>query len=84
LTYLVIALYHEQGFTGDSILPVSRGCRNPAFVREKLSNIPNFIHARYKMQKVALALREDRDERVEEIVEEMLAQLWRDIDGKRN
>jgi hypothetical protein len=36
------------------------------------------------MQKVALALREDRDERVEEIVEEMLAQLWRDIDGKRN
>jgi hypothetical protein len=36
------------------------------------------------MQKVALALREDRDERVEEIVEEMLAQLWRDIEGKRN
>jgi hypothetical protein len=36
------------------------------------------------MQKVALALREDRDERVEEIVEEILAQLWRDIDGKRN
>jgi hypothetical protein len=36
------------------------------------------------MQKVDLALREDRDERVEEIVEEMLAQLWRDIDGKRN
>lgn len=29
---------------------------------------------------LALALREDRDERVEEAVEEMLAQLWRDID----
>lgn len=33
---------------------------------------------------LALALREDRDERIEEAVEEMLAQVWRDIDGKRD
>lgn len=33
---------------------------------------------------LALALREDRDERVEEAVEEMLNDLWREIDGKRN
>nr|MBQ4455481.1 MarR family transcriptional regulator [Clostridia bacterium] len=32
---------------------------------------------------LALALREDRDERVEEALEEMLKQVWRDIDGKR-
>ena len=31
---------------------------------------------------LALALREDRDERIEEAVEEMLVQVWRDIDGK--
>jgi len=45
LTFLVIALYHEQGFTGNSmypvspIFPVSRRRRNPAFVREKLPNL---------------------------------------------
>lgn len=33
---------------------------------------------------LALALREDRNERIEEAVDEMLAQVWRDIDGKRN
>ena len=33
---------------------------------------------------LALALREERDERVEEAVDEMLMQVWRDIDGKRN
>lgn len=33
---------------------------------------------------LALALREDRDERIEEAVEEMLMQVWRDIYGKRN
>lgn len=33
---------------------------------------------------LAIALREDRDERIEEAVEEMLMQTWRDIDGKRN
>lgn len=33
---------------------------------------------------LALALREDRDERVEEAVEEMLKQVWSDIDGKGN
>lgn len=33
---------------------------------------------------LALTLREDRDERIEEAVDEMLAQVWRDIDGKRN
>lgn len=33
---------------------------------------------------LALALRGDRDERVEEAVDEMLMQVWRDIDGKRN
>lgn len=33
---------------------------------------------------LALALRDDRDERIEEAVEEMLIQVWRDIDGKRN
>ena len=33
---------------------------------------------------VALALREDADERVEEAVEEMLNELWRKIDGYRN
>lgn len=32
---------------------------------------------------LALALRDDRDERVEETVEDMLNQLWREIDGKR-
>ena len=31
---------------------------------------------------LALALRDDKDVRVEEAVEEMLAQVWRDIDGK--
>ena len=33
---------------------------------------------------LALALREDADERVEEAVEEMLNALWREIDGYRN
>ena len=33
---------------------------------------------------LALALREDADERVEEAVEEMLNELWRKIDGCRN
>ncbi len=33
---------------------------------------------------LALALREDRDERIEQAVEEMLTKVWRDIDGKRN
>ena len=33
---------------------------------------------------LALALREDADERVEEAVEEMLNGLWRKIDGYRN
>ena len=33
---------------------------------------------------LALALREDTDERIEEAVEEMLADVWRKIDGKRN
>lgn len=33
---------------------------------------------------LAISLRDDRDERIEEAVEEMLAQVWRDIDGKRN
>ena len=33
---------------------------------------------------LALALREDADERVEEAVEEMLHELWRKIDGYRN
>lgn len=30
-----------------------------------------------------LALRQDRDERVEEAIEEILEKVWRDIDGKR-
>ena len=33
---------------------------------------------------LALALRDDRDERVEEAVDEMLKQVWRDIDGQGN
>ena len=33
---------------------------------------------------LALSLREDTDERVEEAVEEMLNTLWRKIDGNRN
>lgn len=33
---------------------------------------------------LALALREKQDERIEEAVDEMLMQVWRDIDGKRN
>ncbi|MCC8052171.1 MAG: MarR family transcriptional regulator [Clostridiales bacterium] len=33
---------------------------------------------------LAISLREDRDERIEEAVEEMLTQVWRDIDGKRD
>ncbi|MGI6249668.1 MAG: hypothetical protein ACOYJX_09815 [Acutalibacteraceae bacterium] len=33
---------------------------------------------------LALALRHDKDERTEEAVEEMLKDVWRDIDGKRN
>ncbi len=33
---------------------------------------------------LALLLREDRDERIEEAVEEMLTEVWREIDGKRN
>ncbi|OQB99479.1 MAG: hypothetical protein BWX78_01734 [Firmicutes bacterium ADurb.Bin099] len=33
---------------------------------------------------LALSLREDKDERVEEAVQEMLEQVWRDIDDKRN
>jgi len=33
---------------------------------------------------LALALREDADERVEEAVEKMLDNLWRRIDGYRN
>lgn len=33
---------------------------------------------------LALALREDTDERVEEAVKEMLNELWRKIDGSRN
>lgn len=33
---------------------------------------------------LALSLREDTDERVEEAVEEMLNDLWREIDGNRN
>ena len=32
---------------------------------------------------LALALKEDRDERIEEAVEELLADVWREIDGKR-
>lgn len=33
---------------------------------------------------LALSLSDDRDERVEECVDEMLLQVWRDIDGKRD
>ncbi len=33
---------------------------------------------------LALALNKDRDERVEKAVEEMLEQVWRDINGQRN
>ena len=33
---------------------------------------------------LALALDDDRDERVEEAVEGMLSTVWRDIDGQRN
>ena len=33
---------------------------------------------------LALSLCGDRDERIEEAIEEMLEQVWRDIDGKRN
>ena len=33
---------------------------------------------------LALALREDKDERIEEAIEEMLAQVWREIDGTRD
>ncbi len=33
---------------------------------------------------LAVSLKEDRDERIEEAVDEMLEQLWRDIDGKGN
>ena len=33
---------------------------------------------------LALALREDRDERVEEAIEEMLSEIWRETDDKRN
>ena len=33
---------------------------------------------------LALSLREVADERVEETVEEMLNNLWREIDGNRN
>ncbi len=33
---------------------------------------------------LALSLSEDKDERVEEAVNEMLMQVWRDIDGKRD
>lgn len=33
---------------------------------------------------LALALRGNKDERIEEAIEEMLMQVWRDIDGKRN
>ena len=33
---------------------------------------------------LALTLQNDKDERTEEAVEEMLAQVWRNIDGKRN
>lgn len=33
---------------------------------------------------LALALQNDKDERTEEAVEEMLAQVWRDMNGKRN
>ena len=33
---------------------------------------------------LALSLREDKDESVEEAVQEMLEQVWRDIDDKRN
>lgn len=33
---------------------------------------------------LALALREDRDERIEDAVSEMLADVWREIDDKRN
>ena len=33
---------------------------------------------------LALALSDDNDERVEEAVEEMLTQVWRDIDDKRH
>ena len=33
---------------------------------------------------LALALRDDRDERVEEAVNEMLRRVWRDIDGQRH
>lgn len=33
---------------------------------------------------LALALREDRDERIEEAVEKMLDGVWREISGKRN
>ena len=33
---------------------------------------------------LALALAGDKDERVEETIEEMLEDLWREIDGKRN
>ncbi len=33
---------------------------------------------------LALAFRENRDERIEEAIEEMLTEIWREIDGKRN
>ena len=33
---------------------------------------------------LAIALKDDKDERTEGAVEEMLTQVWRDIDGKRN
>ena len=46
-------------------------------------------HENYRRKKVdelslALSLREDADERVEEAVEEMLNNLWRKIDGNRD
>lgn len=50
----------------------------------------DMTHENYRRKKwsnelsLALSLREDADERVEEAVEEMLNDLWRKIDGNRD
>lgn len=61
----------------DSRTQVASKCGD--IIRRKLSNRKCVDEL-----SLALALKEDSDERVEEAVEEMLNDLWRRIDGHRN
>ena len=76
-------------WTAACIVPPDRNCLQNSQVQaavEMWRYNPRKLSTRNTVDELslALALREDTDERVEEAVEEMLNELWRKIDGYRN